>query len=82
MKSNRDLIVEELGGVLSRLATQSEVIEEADAELRGMREAREEILVQARNLRLAVFALDGETGRTVEDADEANMAALAKAGGV
>lgn len=71
-KSNRDLISDELSGVLAAVAAQHAVISADDAALRVKRDAADVDWRRAQNLRLALFALDGEAGKTVSDADAAN----------
>lgn len=70
--SNRDLIEAELDARLTDLSARHAAIRSADAELRGVREAAEGVRLTARNLRMAIFALDGDTDKTVADADAAN----------
>lgn len=70
--SNRDLIGSELDAVLVDLDGRRSEIRVADAALRLRREAADDVRLKARNLRMALFALDGEVGKTADDADAAN----------
>lgn len=77
MASNRDLIGAELDALLTDLSGKQTAIRDADAALRTAREAADDVRLTARNLRMAVFALDGDMGKTVDDADAANEQHLA-----
>lgn len=71
-KSNRDLIEEEIDALLSDLSVKHEDIRVADAALRVKRQVADEVRLRSRNLRMALFALDGDVSKTIEDADAAN----------
>lgn len=76
-KSNRDLIEDEIGALLADLSVKHGEIKSADAALRVKRQAAEDVRLRSRNLRMALFALDGDMSKTVEDADAANEQHLA-----
>lgn len=80
VKTNRELIESELQAVLTSLEQQHDEVRAADAALRAKRAQADDTRAKARNLRMAAFALDGEVGKTVADADAANDAALAQMG--
>lgn len=70
--SNRDLIRVELDARLADLSARRQAIRDADAALRVERSEADAVRVSARNLRMALFALDGDTGKTADDADAVN----------
>lgn len=71
-KTNRQLMEDALEASLDALALQQAEIREDDAALRVKRSAADEARADARRLRMAVFALDGDDTKTVADADAEN----------
>ncbi|WP_144795690.1 hypothetical protein [Microbacterium paludicola] len=72
VKTNRELIEDEIEALLEDLNTRQQEIRTDDAALRVKRDAAEEVRLRSRNLRMALFAIDGETSKTLADADAAN----------
>lgn len=77
VKSNRDLIEEEIGALLADVSIRQKEIRAEDEALRVKRAAADELRLRARNSRMALYALDGDMGKTIADADAANEQYLA-----
>lgn len=75
-QSNRERIEADYETALEQLHAQHEAIRAADAALRAMREQSQTVRVGVRNMRLALFALDGDAEKTHADADAAVDEAL------
>lgn len=75
-QSNRERIEADYESALEQLHAQHEAIRAADTALRGMREQAQAARVGVRNMRLALFALDGDAEKTHADADAAVDQAL------
>lgn len=75
-QSNRERIEADYQSALEALHTRHEEIRQDDAALRAKRENAQGTRAQARNLRLALFALDGDVEKTHADADAAIDEAL------
>lgn len=75
-QSNRERIEADYEAGLVELHAQHEAIRAADAELRAMREHSGANRTGLRNMRLALFALDGDAEKTHADADAAVDEAL------
>lgn len=76
-QTNRQRIESDLEAALQGLHAEHEAIREADAEIRQKREQAQATRAQVRNLRLALYALDGDVEKTHADADAAIDRALA-----
>ena len=69
VSATREVLSGELGRQIAVLAGMESEIRAADAALREMRTGASEVRAECRRLQLAVYALDGLTGLTVQDAD-------------
>ena len=73
--SNRELIESDLNAALVEVRAREAAVREADATCRALREDHAEERDRARNLQMALFALDGQD-KSRADADQAIDEAL------